>query len=217
VKLLRRHFPVADSEPLLQRQSFMSTLHRNSFARALGAAALLIFSGLFSSANGQTGQVGLSQMKRLAIHNPAFLEAAAFAPSFAGFFFSSPESDTLVVAVADMSEAEAARGAVLRILARKRSSPPFKVLTVRKANYSLLELYRWLELVEHKLEGFPQVTASGVNEGSNTITVGVQPKGSTDRVVAVMREARIPKDAYTLETIGRARAEAPLIFDGSPP
>jgi len=194
----------------------MSTLSQNSFARALGMATLLTLGGLFSSANGQTGQVALSVAKRLAIHNPAFLEAAAFAPSFVGFFYSSAESDTLVVAVANLSEAQQARDAVLRILARKRS-PTFKVLTVRKANYSLLELYRWLELVEHQVQGLPQVTALGVNEGSNTITVGVEPKGSTARVVMLMEDARIPKDAYTFETIGRARADAPPIFDGSPP
>ena len=180
-------------------------------------AALLILSGLFSYANGQTGQVALSVAKRLAIHNPAFLEAAAFAPSFAGFFYSSGGSDTLIVAVANMSEAEQARDAVVRIFARKRSSPTFKVLTVRKANYSLIELYQWFELVEHQLQGFPEVTALGVDEGSNTVTVGVEPNGSSARVVTLMRDARIPKDAYTVETIGRVRAAAPMIFEGSPP
>ncbi len=195
----------------------MSTLHRHSFAHALGVRVLLILSALFSSANGQTRQVALSVAKRLAIHNPAFLEAAAFAPSFAGFFYSSPESDTLVVAVADMSEAKAAREAVLRIIARKKSSAPFKVLTVRKANYSLLELYRWLELVEHQLEGLPQVTAWDVDEGSDTITVGVQPMGSTARVVATMRDARIPTNAYMFETMSRARELPRVIIDSSPP
>jgi len=161
-------------------------------------AALLILSGLFSYANGQTGQVALSVAKRLAIHNPAFLEAAAFAPSFAGFFYSSPGSDTLVVAVANMSEAEQARDAVLRIFARKRSSPPFKVLTVHKANYSLIELYRWFELVEHHVQGLPQVTALGVDEGSNTITVGVRRNSDDTPVRGVMRSSGVPQNAYEL-------------------
>jgi hypothetical protein len=177
----------------------MNGVHRNSFARALGVPAFLILSGLLSSANGQTAQAAAPQAKSTPLlGNSDFGEAATIAPSFAGFFYSSPESDTLVVAVADMGEAERARAAVLSILARKRNSMPYKVLTVRKVNYSLIELTRWQALVEKELEALPQVTAVGVNEGSNTITVGVRRNSDDSPVRSVMRSSGVPQNAYEL-------------------
>jgi hypothetical protein len=180
----------------------MNPIHRNSFTRALGVGVFLLLNGFVACAKNPTQQAAVPQSGSSALLNQDFAEAAAIAPSFAGFFYSSPESDTLVVAVADMRDAERARTAVLRDFERKRSPPPYRVLTVRKVNYSLMQLSGWLSLVEQRLERLPQVTALGVNEASNTITVGVRRNSDSAPVHTVMRSSAVPENAYELLVIG---------------
>lgn len=178
----------------------MNNVRRHSFAHALGAAVVLIL-GFAACTNGQSGQTSVPEAKNSPFIRPDFAEAAAIAPSFAGFFYSSPGSDTLVVAVADLGDAERARDAVLSLFAKKRGPPPYRVLTVRKVNYSLLKLNQWLTPIEKQLWALPQVTGLGIDEGSNTITVGTRRNGDNDAVQRVMQSSRVPQNAYRLELL----------------
>jgi len=185
----------------------MNAAHLNP---ALDAALILILSGLLACAQDRveavapapTGgalRVSLEQAKSGAFSGEEeFAVVAVAAPSFAGFFYAQPYSDTLVVAVADIADGKRARDAVARIFSRKNNLPPGQVLTVRKVRYSYLQLHRWRALVDDRLLKLRQATMLDLDEGHNTVTVGVTRAADSTTVKKIMRDLAIPIDAYRI-------------------
>jgi hypothetical protein len=143
-----------------------------------------------------------------------FADVAVVAPSFAGFYYSPPGSDTLVVAVADMADAGRAKEAVAALWLRRSRGPADQII-VRRVRYSFLQLHRWRRTVEPRLLSLPQVSMVDLDEGHNTVTVGVLP--NTDRVAVqrLMRAAGLPRDAYRIVRFGPVRTFDPEIHTES--
>lgn len=138
-----------------------------------------------------------------------FAEVAVVAPSFAGFYYAAPESDTLVVAVAKMDDAARAKEAVAALWLKRRRGPPGQPILVRQVNYSFLQLHRWRTAVEKKILALPQFSGLDLDEADNTVTVGVVPNGDRTSVHRIMRSAGVPTNAYRI-----VRLERGVLFHG---
>lgn len=144
-----------------------------------------------------------------------FADVAVIAPSFAGFYYAVPGSDTLVVAVANMDDARRARDAVAALWLRRRRGPPDQAIIVRRVRYSFLQLHRWRRAVENRLLALPQVSMVDLDEMNNTVTVGVLPNTDSVAVHRVIRAARLPTDAYRIIRFGPVKMLEPEIISES--
>lgn len=139
-----------------------------------------------------------------------FWEAAAAASGFAGFYYASPGSDTLVVAVANDVDTSEAKNVVSQIFARKRHIPPHQTIVVRHVRFSFLQLDAWRAKVEPSLLELRQVTMVDLDEQNNTLTVGVERIADRSVVDRVMESAGIPREAYRVIAFAGCRRSCSL-------
>lgn len=122
---------------------------------------------------------------------------------FAGFFYASPGSDTLVVAIAGPGNADGALAATARVMGVQRGGPFAKRMVVRRVRYSFLELDGWRAAVEDRLLQLAPVTMVDLDEARNAVGVGVAPGAPRIGVDSVMQSAGVPANAYYVMTFAR--------------
>jgi hypothetical protein len=119
-------------------------------------------------------------------------------PAFAGYAYAAPGSDTLVVGIKGAENIVHTLPGVVEFLTSRNVIAAGAPVVARQARHSFLELDAWRDSVQTRLFALTEATMVDLDELNYLLIVGVAPSASRDRVIAVMREAGVPRSSYAI-------------------